>query len=306
LLEQKSAQMKADISLMTDAKKTVMDNLLQNNAPQSVWNAVDAAASKEGATASDIMSAAGSYGVDKYRQAQTAKLLEGDGSGTGDLSSSNSLIVNTILSSNKFTKDQKQYLVDAAKSGMDMTYIVKNQAKTAMSGTTATKVEAQELSLASLERLNGLMQDYYANGGKSNIFVGNMEKVIGKLGTIKDGKLREIATDIEASLQTYRNAISGTAYSNQEGKAIASIFPGIDKTEGLNTSILNSRIDGISNLIDSAYKNVLGPEVYGLINNKVSDNQDVSKLSNDDLLGTINNTIGSWGNMNNTDFFNQI
>jgi hypothetical protein len=80
--------MKADISLMTDAKKTVMDNLLQNNAPQSVWNAVDEAASKEGATASDIMAAAGSYGIDKYRQAQTAKTLadlQGGSGGTSDL-----------------------------------------------------------------------------------------------------------------------------------------------------------------------------------------------------------------------------
>jgi hypothetical protein len=87
-LEAKSAQMKADISLMTDAKKTVMDNLLQNNAPQSVWNAVDEAASKEGATASDIMAAAGSYGIDKYKQAQTAKALsdlQGGSGGTSDL-----------------------------------------------------------------------------------------------------------------------------------------------------------------------------------------------------------------------------
>lgn len=180
------------------------------------------------------------------------------------------IIVNTLLNSNKFTKDQKQYLLDAASSGMDLKYIVKNQAKQSMSGTTATKVEQQEQSLVALARLKNLMADYYANGGKTNIVKGNLEQAAAKFGAVQDEKLRSIATDIEATLQVYRNAISGTAFSNQESASIASIFPGIDKTEGLNDAILNSRVNGVSDLIDAAYANVLGPDVWNMVNNSQS------------------------------------
>jgi len=79
-LAKKQAEMEANVSLLSGAKETVLNNLLQNNAPQSVWNAVDTAASLPGATASSIMSAAGSYGAEKKDTgAKTEQLKLDDG-----------------------------------------------------------------------------------------------------------------------------------------------------------------------------------------------------------------------------------
>ena len=68
----------------------------------------------------------------------------------------------------------------------------------------------------------------------------------------------EIATNISSALQIYRNAVSGTAYSVQEGRDIAAIFPGINKSQGLNQAILSGRMKAFDITIDSQYRNTLG------------------------------------------------
>lgn len=166
--------------------------------------------------------------------------------------------LNTILGSGKFTKDQSKAVVNAINNGEDPFTVVKNQAKTLLGQTGDTKLTAYEVAKEQLVAVRDSLTRYYALGGKTNIFSGNYENVINKLGTVNDPKLVEIATEIAASLQIYRNAVSGTAYSVQEGVDIAKIFPGINKTEGLNTAILNGRMKAFDSTIDSTYGTVLG------------------------------------------------
>lgn len=166
-----------------------------------------------------------------------------------------------ILGSGKFTKDQKSDLTKAITSGQDPLTVVKNQAKNIMGQTLATDLDKYEVAKEQLKGIQSLLTEYYKNGGKTNIFSGNFEKVINKLGEVNDPKLVEIATNIQAALQVYRNAVSGTAYSVQEGKDIASIFPGINKSQGLNEAIINGRIKAFDTTIDAKYKNTLG-DIY--------------------------------------------
>jgi hypothetical protein len=258
-------------SQRTDDRKYDMFKTSQGDIKDIAMKILD----KDPQTAAKLMSYSSNLSLDNISNKDISKDISTIMSGyKGDdpsvnLTPDQRLIANTILSSGKFTADQSKQMLEAIGSGMNLSSTVKNLARRdMMSGTTATKVESQETALSALDNLDGLLKEYYANGGKTNIFIGNMEKVVGKLGTINDPKLRSIATDIEAAVQTYRNAISGTAYSNQEGQAIASIFPGIDKTEGLNASILESRRKGISNLIDGQYERVLGKDVIGIISPK--------------------------------------
>lgn len=166
--------------------------------------------------------------------------------------------LSVILGSDKFTKEQKAAVTNAINSGQDPLTVIKNQAKNIMGQTLATTLDKYETIKAQQTDLQNLLSDYYSNGGKTGIFKGNFEKTLNNLGQVSDPKLVEIATNIAGSLQAYRNAISGTAYSAQEGKDIASIFPGINKSEGLNTAILKGRLNFIDKTIDASYRNVLG------------------------------------------------
>lgn len=166
--------------------------------------------------------------------------------------------ISIILGSGKFTQDQKASFVAAVNNGEDPFAVIKNQTKTILGQTGENKLTSYETAKAQLDDVQNLLTQYYAAGGTTNFLSGNYEKVINKLGEVKDPKLVEIATQIAAALQIYRNAVSGTAYSVQEGVDIASIFPGINKTQGLNEAILKGRKAAFDSTIDGTYRTVLG------------------------------------------------
>lgn len=163
-----------------------------------------------------------------------------------------------ILGSGKFTKEQKADLTNAINQGQDAFVTVKNQAKNVMGQTLATELSGYETAKQQMTSINSLLNDYYAKGGSTNIFSGSYEKTLNNLGTVNKPELVELATNISAALQVYRKSITGTAYSVQEGADIASIFPGINKTSGLNQAIIDGRMKAFDQTIDGTYRNVLG------------------------------------------------
>lgn len=169
-------------------------------------------------------------------------------------------IIDTILGSGKFTKDQAAAMTNAINNGEDPFTVVKNQAKNLLGQTGDTKLTNYEVAKEQMLAVEQSLKDYYANGGKTSLLTGTYESVINKLGEVSDPKLVSIATEIASALQIYRNAVSGTAYSVQEGIDIAKIFPGINKSEGLNQAILEGRMKAFDSTIDATYRSVLGSE----------------------------------------------
>ena len=204
--------------------------------------------------------------------------------------------LNTILGSTKLTKEQKATLVNSVNTGEDPFTVIKNQAKDIMGQTNATKLDNFETAKAQIESLDSLLKQYYANGGKTNLFSGNYTKVLNKIGEVNDPELVAITTQISSALQIYRNAVSGTAYSEQEGRDIASIFPGINKTEGLNQAIIKGRLNAFNDTIDASYRNTLGATYdtikSGLKSGKsdaqfINDSLKNAGLNYDDVLGQV-------------------
>lgn len=173
-----------------------------------------------------------------------------------------SAALSTILGSGKFTKDQVAQITNAINNGEDPFTVVKNQAKNIMGQTEATKLSSYEAADSAMRDLQKSLQAYYAGGGATNVFSGNFEKVLNRLGAVNDPAKVAIATQVAVSLQAYRNAISGTAYSNQEGQEISTVFPGINKTEGLNNAIIQGRLAADTSLIDGIYSTALGTKTY--------------------------------------------
>lgn len=216
-------------------------------------------------------------------------VTRGTGSGGGSIPSTVNpeltAVLNTILGSGKFTAQQTKAITTAIASGEDPFTVVKNQAKALMGSSVASDVTKYETARNTMTDLQSNLSAFYAAGGKTNIFDGNYEKAINKLGEISNPDLVDLAVQIQAQLQVYRNAVSGTAYSVQEGKDIASIFPGINKTQGLNDAIVKGRLKAFDSTIDGTYRAVLGSGYDNLLNSQGStqNNQYTSTL--DSLLG---------------------
>lgn len=217
----------------------------------------------------------------------------------GNISQISQKALDIIFGSEKFTQDQKQSIQTAITTGEDPFTVVKNQAKNIMGQTQATSLDKYETAKTQMISIQNLLNDFYKNNGKTDIFKGTYEKVYNKLGEVNDPKLVGIATNIAAALQIYRNAVSGTAYSEQEGKDIASIFPGINKTEGLNKAIVNARLQAFDTTIDGTYRNTLG---------NVYDELKANEIANETLLTPLNQTYSTLDDLvrDNPDYYSLI
>lgn len=202
---------------------------------------------------------------DPLYKAQLAQLDTGTVDITNPSAVAYGTALNTILASAKFTKEQKADLVRGINSGEDPFTVVKNQAKNIMGQTEATQLTKYEVARDTLSDIGTQLKEFYDAGGKTDIISGNFEKVINNLGNVKDPKLVALATQIQGNLQVYRNAISGTAYSAQEGRDISSIFPGINKSASLNTAILTGRSTLFDSIIDSTYSSAIGKDTYSAL-----------------------------------------
>lgn len=171
-------------------------------------------------------------------------------------------VVSTILGSGKFTKEQSAQIASAINGGENPLSVVRNQAKNIMGQTEATSVTKYESAATAMNTLQAALAEYYAKGGKTGVFSGNYEKVINNLGAVNNPELVDLSTQIASQLQVYRNAVSGTAYSVQEGKEIGTVFPGINKSEGLNQSIISGRLKSFDSTINGTYEATLGKSTY--------------------------------------------
>lgn len=167
-------------------------------------------------------------------------------------------VLSTILGSGKFTKDQAAAVTNAVNNGQDPFTVIKNNAKNIMGQTEATKLTSLEASRDAFNDFAASLQAYYDAGGDTSLIKGNFEKTINKLGKVNDPNLVTLATQLQGTIQSYRNAISGTAYSDQEGKDIASIFPGITNTKTMNDAIIKGRNKLFDTSIDGIYRSALG------------------------------------------------
>lgn len=229
---------------------------------------------------------------DPLYQAQLAKALTDLNSGSVSITNPQAArfgtALNTILGSAKFTKDQKASLITSINSGEDPFTVIKNQAKNIMGQTEATKLTSYEAANSAMSDLQTALKDFYDAGGKTSLFSGTMEKTINSLGEVNDPALVGLATQVAVSLQSYRNAISGTAYSDQEGKDIASIFPGINNSKGLNDAIVNARIKANDSIIDGIYKTALGDNTYSELKSAEDSGAKADQSDKDFVESTLN------------------
>lgn len=116
-------------------------------------------------------------------------------------------------------------------------------------------VNSIEEDLSQFERL----------GGSTGIFSGNVEKIAGKIGGIKNKNLAYLANKINIAIQQYRQAVSGAAFSESESKEYRSIFPDVNKIKELNSAKIQSLRSATNTELDYIYSQRMGSDAYNQI-----------------------------------------
>lgn len=264
---------------ITELKKNVAQYAGSN--AQGVLSQLSKLNSKDPKAMDKALQIAGQYGGDvlerKLKQVQIAKVyqdiaktkndiaMDRQANGTGVTGNAIQVAqqskykpqLDVILGSGKFTKEQKASFINSVAQGKDPVAVIKNQAIQIL-GTEGKDVRNLEKAKAQVQNIDSLLKQYYAKGGKTSYLSGTTEKAINKLGTLTDPELVSIGVGLQSAIQAYRNAVSGTAYGIQEGAEINSVFPGINKSQGLNNAIVKGRLNAFDVDIDAGYRSALG------------------------------------------------
>ena len=203
------------------------------------------------------------------KQAQVSKLIADVGALGNTQASFQALpssiqnAASVILGSSRLTaKEKESFLETLSADPIVAKQAILNKAKNLLSGNNQTDLENRAQAVASIKSIQSALNSFYENGGSSSLLKGRYEKVVERLGSVSDPKLAAIAASVATALQQYRNAVTGTAYSVQEGRDIAAIFPGIDKGRVLNNILVKNRLNSLQTDIDSLYSSILGADTY--------------------------------------------
>lgn len=142
----------------------------------------------------------------------------------------------------------KEFLINFARSGAD------SAQKQAIDGRIAL--------VNNLAAINGLLDQYIAKNGDTGLISGNIQKAQEKLGQIGDPELANIGNQIMISVQEYRKALSGAAFTESEAKEYERIFPSTGKVPELNRQKINSIGSTVERNLNSYFKTVLSPSNF--------------------------------------------
>ncbi len=128
---------------------------------------------------------------------------------------------------------------------------VKNAVSDGLTGTPKTKFDDANTDIAVLSGLRDVIQKYSDAGGDMGYLKGTAEEISRKFGQLKDDpKFTALAVELQREFQTYRQNMTGAAFSPGESREYASVNPTSDKGLDLNLAVIDGALNGLNNRVD--------------------------------------------------------
>jgi len=223
--------------------------------------------------------------------------LYGTPGGAGGLATTGTLGSAAQLLASKFgSKFQQEAFLKNAQSlaagenkGQFADYIFSTAIDTISDTDARKKALSQYKIVNKLTYLEGLMGQYQAAGGNTNIFSGSIENIRSKLGTVGDPQLRSLATAMLDTLDGLARDRTGAVITPSEERLYDRMLPSPYKTAELNTAIIDGLRGSMLTDLNSVLRYQLtgtgfeGLEPYLGVQNNVTQ----SVLPKEDVYSTI-------------------
>ena len=176
----------------------------------------------------------------------------------------------------KMIEDGLDDFIEAGDMSGAKDYILKVSRDKA-SGDERKNVVAREEALTAINIIEDELDKYIEMGGSTGLLTGNIEKLHQRvLKKTKDPLLAEIANTISQTIQTYRQQLTGAAFTESEAKEYNRLFPNIKKSPELNTALINSLKSQYERNMRLFYERQLGKTGYTKL----------ESITNEPIVGT--------------------
>jgi hypothetical protein len=143
---------------------------------------------------------------------------------------------------------------------------IANTVANGLVGETKNRFENARIDREVLTGFKTALESYRDDGGDMGLLKGTAEQISRKLGRVKDPALASIAVQLEREFQTYRNVMTGAAFTPAESREYESVNPTSKKSLDLNIAVIDGALNQLNNRVD------------GTIRAKVPQVADIQKL----------------------------
>jgi len=113
----------------------------------------------------------------------------------------------------------------------------------------SNRFQSARIDIEVLGGLKSAVQAFADAGGDTGLLTGKAEEINRKLGRVTDPALTELAVQLQREFQTYRNVMTGAAFTPEESREYASVNPTTGKSIDLNLSVINGALNQLDNRV---------------------------------------------------------
>lgn len=127
---------------------------------------------------------------------------------------------------------------------------IANSVESTLTGTPKQQFSSARTDFQVMQGLENAIKTYSEAGGNMGLLTGTEEQIKRKLG-IDSGKASALATQLWREFHTYRNTMTGAAFTPEESRDYASVNPTLGKSLDLNLSVIDGALSQLKNRVDS-------------------------------------------------------
>lgn len=136
--------------------------------------------------------------------------------------------------------------------------------------TSRNKVTGRMAALAQVDIIENELNKLERKGISSGILNGSLENILNWMGKTKDPDIVAARSVIEQAMMTYRQSMSGAAFSGKEAEQYANVYPNYLNERELNWGLLRGLRTALKGNQDAYWDFKLGPEGVKLMNGVIA------------------------------------
>jgi hypothetical protein len=166
---------------------------------------------------------------------------------------STAALENTVAGKTMINSDLTSYLNNGQ---YDAAYNqIANSVAQNLPGEVRTRFENARIDREVLTGFRKAIQDFQDAGGDTGLLKGKAEDIQRKLlGVTGDPKLTALAVQLDREFQTYRNIMTGAAFTPEESKEYEKVNPTGRKSFDLNIAIIDGALNQLNNRVEGTIK----------------------------------------------------